>query len=65
MSAPTASSCIVVLKQQQEQAIQHHHEPCAKAAIVPCKTVSPNCTIVENGQVVVKPLPVDAVNELQ
>ena len=55
MSAPTASACIVVLKQQQEQVLQHHNEQCERAAAAPCRTVSHNCTIVENGQVVVKP----------
>lgn len=60
MSAPAASSCIVVLNQQREQTIQHH-EQCGKATIAPCKTLLSNCTIVENGRVIVKPIQVKAI----
>ena len=55
MSAPAASSCVVVLNQQREQTIQHH-EHCDQVTIAPCKALSGTCTIVENGQVVVKPV---------
>lgn len=57
MAVPTASTCAVVLNQQREQAIQHH-EQCDRVTIVPCKAVSSHCTVVENGKVVVKLLPV-------
>lgn len=53
MTAPVGPSCIVVLNQQREQAIQHHEQG-DKPEIAPCKALSHSCTIVENGQVVVK-----------
>lgn len=67
MSAPTASSYAVVLSQQRDQAMHYRNEQDDKAAIVPCKTVSHNCTLVENGRVVVKPIQssAEAVNALQ
>jgi hypothetical protein len=43
-----------VLKQQQEQNIQHQKE-CPSVADKQCQKPK-NCTVVENGRVVVKPL---------
>ena len=61
MSAPAVSACTAVLNQQREHAIQHHQDQCDKATIAPCKALARSCTIVENGQVVVRTLPVEAV----
>ena len=56
MSSPTASCCAVVLNQQQQNL--HHYHQCAEGvAEKPDKPVVRNCTVVENGRVVVKPLP--------
>ncbi len=56
MSAPTGACCSVTLNQQQEETVQHHAEQCGKAAIAPCKNSLKNCTVVEHGRVVVKPI---------
>ncbi|PSB28257.1 hypothetical protein [Stenomitos frigidus] len=64
MSAPAASPCTVILNQRREQAIQHHHEQCDQAAIAPCTTLSRYCTVVENGQVVVKLMSVQPTQPL-
>lgn len=54
MSSASCAPCVVVLKQQQEQNIQHQKE-CPSVADKQCQKPK-NCTVVENGRVVVKPL---------
>ncbi|MBD2203990.1 hypothetical protein H6G33_14390 [Calothrix sp. FACHB-1219] len=56
MSSTPCPSCVVALNQQQEQNISHHKQ-CQDIADKHSKTVGKNCTVVENGRVVVKPLP--------
>jgi hypothetical protein len=68
MSIPTVSSCVVVLNQQRQEAYRHCKscdEPADSLKQHPDKPASKNCTVVENGRVVVKPLPVepDEANE--
>ena len=61
MSLTTSACCAVTLNQQQEQNIQYHKTQCTEKT--PCahdpgnhgKSTSKNCTVVENGRVVVKP----------
>jgi hypothetical protein len=56
MSSFACSSCAVVLNQQQMQNTSHQHQfqdDCVDHG----KTVEKTCTVVENGRVVVKPLP--------
>lgn len=51
-----ASCCIAILKQQQEGSLHHHQ---AGSPLVNANQPSTkNCTIVENGRVVVKPIQV-------
>jgi len=59
MSVPAAVACMVVLNQQREQTVQYH-ERWHKGTIAPCKAASNQRTIVENGKVVVQPIPVNA-----
>ena len=58
MSLPTASCCAVVLNQQQQQNLHHHHQ-CAGGGAEKSDKPVVKCTVVENGRVVVKPLPAD------
>jgi hypothetical protein len=55
MSFTTSACCAVTLNQQQEQNIQHHKTQCADSSVNHSKSTSKNCTVVENGRVVVKP----------
>lgn len=55
MSSASCAPCVVVLKQQQEQNIQHQKE-CPGVANNHQSQKPKNCTVVENGRVVVKPL---------
>ncbi|ARV60363.1 hypothetical protein BZZ01_18560 [Nostocales cyanobacterium HT-58-2] len=60
MSFTTSACCAVTLNQQQEQNISYHKKQCtdrtqcADAPVSNGKSTSKNCTIVENGRVVVK-----------
>jgi hypothetical protein len=55
MPSTPCPSCVVALNQQQEQNISHHNN-CQDLSDKHSKTVVKNCTVVENGRVVVKPL---------
>ena len=55
MSSTPCPSCVVVLNQQQEQNISHHKQ-CEDIPDNHSKSLVKNCTVVENGRVVVKPL---------
>ncbi|NEU72439.1 hypothetical protein PI95_007590 [Hassallia byssoidea VB512170] len=54
MSSALCAPCVVVLKQQREQNIQSQKEGTG-VADNQCQKPK-NCTVVENGRVVVKPL---------
>ena len=55
MTLPTPNCCIVVLNQQQEQNIEHNHNQSSEADEAnQCKHKTKNCTVVENGLVVVR-----------
>jgi hypothetical protein len=55
MSVPTSACCAVTtLSQQQENNIQHHQDYCADTQPKGDRSTSKNCTVVENGRVVVK-----------
>lgn len=62
MSSTNSACCAVTLNQQQEQNIQYHKTqctektPCAHDSVHNSKSISKNCTVVENGRVVVKPV---------
>ncbi|MDF5723097.1 MAG: hypothetical protein PUP91_22010 [Rhizonema sp. PD37] len=55
MSFVNAACCAVSLHQQQEQNIRHHQQ-FAHTSVDSGKSISQNCTVVENGRVVVKPV---------
>ncbi|MBG1265820.1 hypothetical protein F8S12_38205 [Nostoc sp. WHI] len=55
MSFPSCPSCVVVLNQQQEQNMSHQNQ-CQDVPVNHDKSPVKNCTVVENGRVVVKPL---------
>ncbi|MDM9383409.1 hypothetical protein QUB80_22215 [Chlorogloeopsis sp. ULAP01] len=56
MSFPTAACCAVILNQQQEQNF-HHQQQCANTTVNHGRSASSqNCTVVENGRVVIKPV---------
>ncbi|MDF5730590.1 MAG: hypothetical protein PUP92_21850 [Rhizonema sp. PD38] len=55
MSFVNAACCAVSLQQQQEQNIRHHQQ-FAHTSVDCGKSSSKNCTVVENGRVVVKPV---------
>ena len=55
MSFVNAACCVVSLQQQHEQNIRHHQHS-ADTAVDQYKSTSQNCTVVENGRVVVKPV---------
>jgi hypothetical protein len=55
MSSTPCASCVVVLNQQQEQNISHQKQ-CEDIADNQNEKLGKNCTVVENGRVVVKPL---------
>ncbi len=48
--------CVAVMNQQREQRNYQQHE-CAEKPVNPCQKVTKYCTVVEDGRVVVKPLP--------
>ncbi|MDZ8187662.1 MAG: hypothetical protein RMX96_22780 [Nostoc sp. ChiSLP02] len=54
MSFPSCSSCVVILNQQQEQNISHQKQ-CQDVPVKHSTNTAENCTVVENGRVVVKP----------
>ncbi|MBW4675784.1 MAG: hypothetical protein KME52_17700 [Desmonostoc geniculatum HA4340-LM1] len=54
MSFPSCSSCVVILNQQEEQNISHQKQ-CHDTPVNHSKNTGENCTVVENGRVVVKP----------
>ncbi|MEH2423767.1 MAG: hypothetical protein V7K48_23525 [Nostoc sp.] len=54
MSFPSCACCVVVLNQQQEQNISHQNQ-CQDVPVNHSKSMVKNCTVVENGRVVVKP----------
>ncbi|HEY9800419.1 MAG TPA: hypothetical protein V6D25_08675 [Leptolyngbyaceae cyanobacterium] len=56
MSSFTCSSCAVVLNQQQMQNTSHQNQ-FQDDSVDHGKSVNKTCTVVENGRVVVKPLP--------
>ncbi|OUL19916.1 MULTISPECIES: hypothetical protein [unclassified Nostoc] len=58
MSPTPCSCCVVTLNQQQEQNISHQKQ-CQDVPDNHSKSVVKNCTVVENGRVVVKPLPTE------
>lgn len=55
MSFPTSACCVVVLSQQQQQNTYNYNYSSDDASVNYSKTTSKNCTVVENGQVVVRP----------
>jgi hypothetical protein len=55
MSIPSCACCVVVLNQQRQQQICEHNE-CDDTSVDRYKKPTKNCTVVENGRVVVKPL---------
>lgn len=56
MSSLSCASCAVVLNQQQRQNTSHQNQ-CQDNSVDHPKSVDKTCTVVENGRVVVKPLP--------
>ncbi len=64
MSLPiSAPCCVIVLNQQQQQNTDHYNQSLDddEHKVKYGKTKSKNCTVVENGRVVVRPLqaPID------
>ncbi|MBD2771409.1 hypothetical protein [Iningainema tapete] len=55
MQSSTCACSAVTIRQQQEQNI-HHQKQCNDAKPNHCKNKSGNCTVVENGRVVIKPV---------
>jgi hypothetical protein len=60
MSSPNAAPSVVVLNQQREQDVSNL-DRADDAPATPCKNKTENCTVVEDGKVVVKP--VEALDE--
>gem|GEM_PF-792542 len=56
MSLTSCPCCVVVLNQQQEQN-NFHQNQCQNVPVNHSKSAVKSCTVVENGRVVVKPLP--------
>ncbi|MBC1239264.1 MAG: hypothetical protein RMY62_014310 [Nostoc sp. ZfuVER08] len=54
MSFASCSSCVVILNQQQEENVSHQKQ-CQDIPVQDTKNTGENCTVVENGRVVVKP----------
>jgi hypothetical protein len=48
--------CVAVINQQRQQRNYQQHQ-CADTSVKPCQQVTKYCTVVEDGRVVVKPLP--------
>ncbi|WP_335041716.1 hypothetical protein [Nostoc sp.] len=55
MSFSPSACCVVVLNQQQEQNISHQNQ-CQDVPVNHSKSMVKNCTVVENGRVVIKAL---------
>jgi hypothetical protein len=55
MSFASSTCCVAVLNQQRE-ANFHHKNECQDVPVNESCTSVKNCTVVENGRVVVKPL---------
>ncbi|WP_211176297.1 hypothetical protein [Brasilonema sp. UFV-L1] len=60
MSLTTSTCCAVTLSQQQEQNNHYHKTQCDQMQCVEtrvdnCNSTTKNCTVVENGRVVIKP----------
>ncbi|MEA5504854.1 hypothetical protein VB735_17420 [Halotia wernerae UHCC 0503] len=55
MSLASCACCVAVLNQQQEQNIFYQNQ-CQAIPVANSKNLVKNCTVVENGRVVVKPL---------
>lgn len=53
MSSPIAACCVVVLTQQQQQNTTHCTQSAEDAWVNQDKLKPKNCTIVENGRVIV------------
>ncbi|WP_224092867.1 hypothetical protein [Nostoc sp. MS1] len=56
MSSFSCASCAVVLNQQQTQNTSYQNQ-CQDDSVNHPESVDKTCTVVENGRVVVKPLP--------
>lgn len=56
MTFPNCSCSVVILNQQQEQNISQQKQ-CQDTPVNHSQSAVKNCTVVENGRVVVKPLP--------
>jgi hypothetical protein len=54
MTCPTTACCVVTLNQQQQQTIQHCNQSADNTSVKHDKPKLKNCTVVENGRVVVK-----------
>jgi hypothetical protein len=52
MSAVSCAGCVVILNQQNEENLAHQQQ-CQEEPINNSKSKSKNCTVVENGRVVV------------
>ncbi|MBH8550959.1 hypothetical protein I8751_00845 [Nostocaceae cyanobacterium CENA357] len=61
MSLASCACCVAVLNQQHEQNISHQNQ-CQAVPVANSKSLVKNCTVVENGRVIVKPLQL-SVNE--
>jgi len=55
MSLTSCSSCVVILNQQQEENISHQKQ-CQDVPVNNTNNTGENCTVIENGRVVVKPI---------
>ncbi|MFN6562143.1 MAG: hypothetical protein RMY28_020445 [Nostoc sp. ChiSLP01] len=55
MSSTSCSSCVVILNHQQKENISHQKQ-CQDVPVNDTKNTGENCTVVENGRVVVKPI---------
>ena len=64
MSFPASAGCVVVVNQQQQQNTYHHNQCADDALVNHSKTTSKNCTVVEDGRVVVRPIKNNHVLEI-
>ncbi len=55
MSLAACACCVAVLNQQQKQNLSYQTQ-CQAVPVANSKNLVKNCTVVENGRVVVKPL---------
>ncbi|BAY32250.1 hypothetical protein NIES2107_41380 [Nostoc carneum NIES-2107] len=63
MSSTPSPCCVVVLTQQQEENISHQKH-CQDEQVNYSNVPVKNCTVVENGRVVVKPLQTPLLKEI-